>query len=130
MNIPLLRKVKATILAEPKRLCMSVWLVECLATEGGLACKTVGCIAGWACCLSADGRSIAQRRQNAQRTLDWHSSGRDALGLTDAQADCLFHVTFWPEEHAHAYYSGATPMARAKATARRIDAFIRSKGRQ
>ncbi len=54
--------------------------VSMLAIELDLDCGTAGCIAGWACALWAPDKPTSPLL--AQRLL----------GLTDAQADALFHA--------------------------------------
>lgn len=52
MNTPLLRKVQAAILEEPKRLDMGDWVFLDSKSAMAPACGTVGCIAGWSVLLN------------------------------------------------------------------------------
>jgi hypothetical protein len=142
MNVKLLRKVKAYILAEPRRLDMDV--VGVIA-QGGDAppCGTVGCIAGWAGLLA-----LTVVPKNPEARVDRMSwiRGQDALHLTDAQANRLFrepskagdevynmgvaYSASWPARFARRYVRASRPATRAKITAERIDHFIKTKGRE
>lgn len=132
MNVPLLRKIQQTILAEPKRLKMSRWLGTVREGKDNPNCSTVGCIAGWAAVLTAPkGQTIKDTAKKVIRVHGAHNvedMGREALGLTYEQAVRLFHVWEWPGRHQEAYEEAKTPEARATVTVDRIDKFIACKG--
>lgn len=132
MNVPLLRKIKAVMLARPKRVDMYGWLRHKSKERGGPVCGTVGCIAGWACLLSEkQGKSLSDKREAVLMSFpDYASNGADALGITGEQAERLFFTNHWPKRLADSYDDDNSPRQKARIVARRIDLFIRSKGRK
>lgn len=100
----LLSEVIAVVLAEPKRLRMSIPLSRGAESfyqisPGEMpACGTVGCVAGWAVVLRD-----ATIEGNVTRTA------RGLLGLDERQADELFFE--WDEEHS----DGTEAQARSEA---------------
>ena len=60
----LLQDVKRAILAEPKRIDMTVFQERKWPSDRGPACGTVGCFAGWVCAL------------RGHRTYDWGVDSR------------------------------------------------------
>jgi hypothetical protein len=127
--INLLLKVKAHILAVPKRYNQQVWCVVAKNKEqvkdaidnGVIAkrsdlpeCGTVGCIAGWICYLTPGGRKLAKK--------DGYIEAANAiLGVGDADTYYLFGSEgLLPDEMAAA----KTLRQRAKVGAKCIDLFI------
>lgn len=132
-NVPLLRQIMRLWKAQPKRLRMEEFLIVGVPPHhGGPPCGTIGCIAGWASVLKekmnlGKGATLvtaALVAQNEPQTM--HNLGREALGLTDAQADRLFYHWDWPSKYEEAYDMAKTPTARVRATCARINHFIRT----
>lgn len=132
MNVRLLRKIQKHILAEPKRYNQNVTIEtdqdEIRDVNGGVPkCGTMACIGGWAYILS-------RVRPNLDFTFDHLGKARRELKITDEQADRLFDsvasgcTNYWPKKYADAYLKAKTPAGRARAAARRIDHFIKTKG--
>jgi hypothetical protein len=123
MNVELLRKVKAHILAEPLRLVMST--VVASEEDGDAdevlwrafpACGTVACIAGWACILSG----ISPRDASM-------SKAEGLLHLDVLQANRLFEPEQWPREFSDGITDDGEERT-ARACAARIEHFIKTKG--
>jgi hypothetical protein len=74
----------------------------------------------------------------------WFSAARKALGLTNLQAEKLFYPSgeflrrfsdssvkgHWPEQFTKQYREALTPPERAKVLRRRVEHFIKTKGRE
>jgi hypothetical protein len=118
MNVRLLRKIQKHILAEPKRVRMEV-----IATEDD--CGTVGCIGGWAAILS---------NKKPDKFGDFKTACR-LLGVPLPTTLCgiyqhqLFFTHNWPEKFRNAYQTAKTKRGEARVVARRIEHFIKTKGR-
>lgn len=121
-------------------------------------CGAVGCLAGTACILSGRVKPIGEPVVIEGRTVvsyeepingkGWFEEGRDALGLTDEQAQRLFFPRkgygrqegfeeaqakelYWPEPFASEYYDARNdPQERAAIVKRRIAHFIATEGRE
>lgn len=139
MNVELLEKVKAAILAEPKAFDMGTWhritsphlgyshwgdtLCDSLdeySSEIVLGCNTTHCIAGWAEVIAAaDGRVFD--------SLDTEHNAKRLLGLDYTQARRLFYADEWPFPFDRDYKYAAK---RAKIAAARIDHFIATNGEE
>ena len=129
MNIPLLRRIKKHILAEPKRLKMFSWIVHrsdrmaTITTDDGerpfAKCGTAACIAGWACLLEGQEPQLSYVADEA-RTL---------LGLNNAQAEVLFSPLCWPRRFRGTDLDDGSRKS-AQLTAKRIEHFIKTKGRE
>ncbi len=130
MNTALLRKIKRTILARPKRVDMYEWVSNRPTNRGGPVCGTVGCVAGWACLLTEKaGKGLADKR-DAILGIDFHGRALRVLGITKDQGKRLFYVDGWPNEARCAYEDAwGEPKHMAQIVAARIDQFIRSKGK-
>lgn len=92
MNVPLLRKVQAAILEEPKRLDMGSWAYRTDHVDNGPKCGTVACIAGWAIILNKTDKP-------ARFSLFVHDSSDTcdiAMGLLGLKDDNLFFEDYWP----------------------------------
>lgn len=79
----LLADVKAAILEEPKRANMHHYAERFTSTEGGPACGTVGCFAGWVSMLSGLSPHAARSygSLSAERILGGHLAYRfDGIG--------------------------------------------------
>lgn len=109
--IALLRRVKAHILKEPRRIDMSTWVeYEWYDDENDRSrpwpkCGTVGCIGGWVEVLS-------------DAPTNWHAA-KELLKINDEQAGELFYDAALMNA-AHKQTPG-----HAKAVARHIERFIR-----
>jgi len=125
INVKLLRKIKRHILAKPRCLRMSWWIVtkeddsEYYTDDYGIrrkfeSCGTAACIAGWAYILSKEKDGYSDVSGTAEKLLN----------ISEWQAMELFHVNRWPSEFGIAYKSAATPAKRARIAAKRIDQFI------
>jgi hypothetical protein len=138
MNVELLRKIQAHILAEPKRVWMGTWcmfgeLGECVPVHDGVdddgftelleiempSCGTVACISGWAALLSGYTGAYTQADRG------------DLLGIDPQRADRLFYSSSWPED-LRDRLELAAPQSQeyAQIVADRIDVFIKTKGRE
>jgi hypothetical protein len=120
MNVELLQRVKAKILAEPNRLSLDVWmLAPSRRTDTGAfedePCGTVGCIAGWICALGTD-QQIHER--------DIYNTACILLGLPKMTATRLFFREEWPKDLREAYCHAT----KAEVTAQAIDLFIERGG--
>jgi hypothetical protein len=124
MNIALLEKIKAHILEEPRRINMYLWgktFPEGYDAPYIPACRTAGCIAGWACMLSDE--------EVDEETIE--NRGKILLDLTVEQANRLFFYVFWPARFVNDYLHLEVTeryKERAKATVERIDHFIKTGG--
>lgn len=135
MNIRLLRKIQARILAEPKRFDMDSWIVP-KDEQTRPSCGTACCIGGWAAVENG-----WKSKQYKDEDGDWAnlfispngttsrydsviaSAAQKLLDITDEQASRLFYTCSWPEP----YKSGAdngTPEYRAANGVARIKHFI------
>lgn len=101
----LLSEVCAVVLAEPKRLRMSVPLRlnahEFL--DDAPICGTVGCVAGWTVMLKLAPREVIGSTCDAAATI---------LGLTDTQASKLFYE--FPSDHGDTSREGSRGHAKAE----------------
>lgn len=130
MNTKLLRKVQKHILAEPRRLNMDCILIRDLDTEDtdNPLCGTVGCIAGWAWVISGkkgDDFNLA----DAGKELALRPIEQDRLFTEPKYAWEGCHST-WPIDFAKAYRAASDAETRAEVTSKRIDHFIKTKGRE
>lgn len=149
MNKERLEQVKQLILDEPKRLDMDVIGVRAQVwfndKKERPRCGTVGCIAGWGA-LVALGEGTWQAMTPDERALrmSW-GNGQDALELTDEEAGRLFREPkialsprevvryqgyVWPKDLAREHEDAKTPEQRANVTARRIDRFNETEGKE
>lgn len=133
MNVKLLRKIQKHILAEPKRYDQDRWLLtgkdidDYVPARQIPACRTVGCIAGWACVLS---------NKPLARKFEAGDIAKTLLGLDDSQAKKLFSPVYnlfgdpsqWPAKFVDAYQNAKTATGRARVASRRIDHFIKTGG--
>ena len=138
MNTALLRKVARHITAEPKRLDMGEWATACRGRRAP-SCGIVGCIGGWACILSAKGKTMRKRFDVAYEKVeeawgpDFGEMARRALRLDEDQRNRLFFVDNWPEEFRVAYDNADWDnkhTAMARITKARIAHFIKTGGRE
>lgn len=116
MNVELLQKVKAKILAEPKAINMETWICESTRTPY----KTVACIAGWASLLSGVkvGNDDLVRNHAAKK-----------LKLSSPLGFRLFYPAAWPND-LHFALLDCNPGTKkyASIVAARIDRFIETDG--
>lgn len=132
MNIQKLLKLKGRILQEPNHFDMKYWTNDC---------GTGGCIAGMSCHMEGYKLSIFSSMVTPPMggsKVFTHEEARKILGLTPEQSRRLFYVKYlhpqttyhWPSKFAWDYKRAKTPRGRALATARRIDHFIQTDGRE
>jgi hypothetical protein len=101
------------------------------------------CVAGHTILADERSRGIFRKRftRTVVRRINKAACGEAAslLGLTETEACRLFYFKGWdifrpqlgwPDRFAEAYYHAKTPRQRAQATARRIEHFIRTKGKE
>lgn len=125
INVRLLRKVERHILAEPRRLDMGYWAGDNDATP----CNTAGCIAGWTEILSGESVASVKERGGCIAFSDIPHTAAAHLRLARDQALLLFHTTHWPDNFYDAYYAHPRgSRGRARATADRIEHFIKTNG--
>jgi hypothetical protein len=119
MNVELLEKIKAHILANPHSIDMRNWSGEC---------GTVACIAGHACLfaghkpIKAEGFDYEYFRINGK---DAEEVAMELLRLSRGDAYSLFHLSHWPDKFFEAYTQAFFTETQAKVTAERIDFFIK-----
>lgn len=110
MNVRLLRRIGRYILAEPKRVDMSIFLIHKNTSTDIVytfpKCNTVGCIAGWACALN---------ELYPERVSEIEARAAELLGLDAEQANRLFYSN-----------PGGTPQTKryAQGVVRIIEKFI------
>lgn len=127
MNIPLLTDVKFNILAVPESFDIDNWFKD----NESAPCGTTGCIAGHVVAIVKRSKTLAAVQV---KVIDhaFHSQTReiaeDALGLSVAESQRLFFLGEWPVKYRCAYIIAKTPAQRARATANRIDWFIKTNG--
>lgn len=95
MNIELLRKIKAEIVAEPDAFRMDVW-----------TCGTAHCIAGWAIQLSGLMFDPVIEEERPADTVGGRSAmdvAAELLHISDDEAMALFLVSGWPDDTSAAY---------------------------
>lgn len=132
MNVKLLKKVKAAILAEPKAFNMSQWSLPSPEAPCGTAC----CIAGWAKVLDMGLKTPGEAAKilgDPEFGNDRFSEGTKSLRLTVSQEFRLCYFANWPFRFTEQYYearSRADHVAMAQAGADRIDHFIATGGRE
>lgn len=124
MNIPLLKKVRAAILAEPKKFNMSMWFQKDLKSP----CGTTACIAGHAISISRRWSKLRTglAKEAGPAVFDFNKEAKRVLGIKYSFA--LFRVDYWPNPFWKEYEHAITPLQRARIAARRIDHFIKTKG--
>lgn len=99
LNVKLLEKIREHILEEPKRLSMSCWLVQ--GEDLNPACKTVGCIAGWAVALSVPAKQRTFEKGLPASSVDIERTAKELLRLPKYHVDELFLPLHWPERFIH-----------------------------
>lgn len=95
-------------------------------------CKTVGCFGGWACVLNPLDTSIKGIRKNAARVanMGWDSVQKEAiriLGITENEAETLFHTHNWPSPFKEKYNEAKTIKGQQRAGLARFAAFRKEK---
>lgn len=133
INVELLLKIKAKILANPESFYMGSWIIEgpegieALAEQWGgwetPPCGTVACIAGWAQLLGAPERKFESSVIVAC----------DVLRVPTGEYGKLFYEEEWPPEFCDRYQAAESLIPpdhqeMAKAAADRIDHFIATDG--
>lgn len=91
-------------------------------------CHTASCIGGWAISLSRN-ETPSQAEFSTRGSWSTKDDARQALGLTQKQADKLFYAT--PEawgKFADRYNNADNPTLAAQVAAERIDHFIATGG--
>jgi hypothetical protein len=128
MNTELLIKVREAIMAHPHNTDMVAgWILH--SNFQVAQCGTTGCIAGWAI-AGGDLEKLRKRREATGAGHQVRERAKKLLDITEAQADRLFHVYAWPPSLKWSYDSATTWRMRAKITARRIDHFINTGGKE
>ena len=141
MNIEMLNRVKQTILDEPRKVNMHVFLerytINMMKEESAYIppCGTHACIAGWACILDAmDKRGITIEEINwdtiRNNYMNVHGKARKILAISWEEQNKLFYLKDWPPEFAKRYDDSETAQERAEATAQRIEHFIATNGKE
>ena len=92
--------------------------------EGSFDCRTVRCIAGWACYLS---KKKWTRETTSLRDSWYEKTAQELLGLTDDQATALFCSLHWPKEFRELPVRLDTTKETAKMAGKRIEYFIKYK---
>lgn len=136
-----LRRVRNQIVADPEHFGMDDWARPMFGADGAY-CGTAHCIGGLA---ALDAGFIAVRQAPHPGRGVWYDitaaspverypydQGRfaEALNLIPDEADRLFSVERWPQPFYVEYALARSPKERAELTARRIDLFIRTRGRE
>ena len=144
LNKKLLRKVSKHILANPKNLDMGGFF-DVEPVKGKNMCGTVACVAGWAVALGAKGYDDTLEHEikrinafdpelhpeelsSAISGIDFAYHAKEMLGLTDYQAEGLFHAGNWPEEFSLKYFASyrrSRFKEAAEVTAARIEHMIK-----
>lgn len=135
-TITRLRETVAFIGQEPRRLDMHQALAPAryLDDEKQPPCGSVGCLAGWRVAMinpQLFNSRVTDRMSAEYIGFDWDSVEERAqvsLGLTDEQADRLFHVRNWPANFAYAYRSAESPQQKWEALRDRVEHFIATGG--
>lgn len=133
MKTKMLRKVQEFLLAEPRQFDMNNWirsprLVNVLEMP---PCGTVCCVAGAAYVIDKN-KPLDKVRNDLIKTLSTYRVETEAkriLGLTEAQATRLFYKSGWPARFRRAYEKAKTPAERVQAGVKRIDYFIKTRGK-
>lgn len=141
INTERLRRVRDQIVAEPERFDMGDYARPVFSPDGALL-GTVHCIGGLA---AIDAGYIVARRSRDPERMVWYDvttaspaerypydAGRfaEALSLIPEEADRLFGVEQWPAPFHVEYALAGSPEVRASVAARRIDRFIKTRGRE
>lgn len=145
MNIDLLLKVKARILAAPSQFVMNIsyanpHTIRDQRSLFGKApsddidrdtienCGTAACIAGWAVAITRDANPKSMWDQYDDLWDPVQSIAAAELGLEPRQCGNLFHISGWPRKFRERWYDATTLEHRALIAADRIDHFIATGG--
>jgi len=123
MNIPLLLKVKAAILAEPLKFDMDSFFNRSVTSP----CGSTACIAGHAVAITHRWKKL----ETGVKKFDLVGCGDEAqelLGITFNQRWALFQLYAWPPKYSRAYRMATSSNGRARVAANRITHFIRTNG--
>jgi len=134
VNVKLLEKVRAAILAEPAQFVMSE-----LYSEGEALgsfdvprkipnCGTAACVAGWAVTLGARFRNPKTASASSFRNGWMAERAEELLVLNYVQGNRLFYVHEWPQSFLDRWREDETLKGRARIAAERIDHFIATDG--
>jgi hypothetical protein len=132
LNVRLLRKIQRHILEEPKRFIMGDVIVredpgvEILDDEliwKMPKCGTAACIAGWALLLSGKRGSDMSKAAKLLGIEDPDTEGYDG-------DSALFYTSKWPAKFYNAWNVAKSNKARARVAVRRIEHFIKTKGKE
>lgn len=127
MNVELLQKVKAAILAKPETYRQSSW------------CGTAHCIAGHAVAIAkpevfAEAQRLEARQSFCEADDLIRNTASRLLKLggqkSTAWKSLCHSAADWPEKFSDRYSRCNTPKHRARIAADRIDSFIESKGKR
>jgi hypothetical protein len=123
----LVQDVKRAILAEPKRANMGVFEGSVKPENGGPACGTVGCFAGWVCLLRGESHSM-NASDLAARILSGrpdHENGGIRFHFDGSYGPAHFFNS-GPGDGCNATNPGTK--AHARAVAARINRFLKLNG--
>lgn len=124
MNVELLKKVKAAILAEPRQFVMSTWFTRLDPNIPN--CGTAACIAGWALAIAWRETPATARHRTDHRDFEVDIAARHVLGLNECEASDLFFTLSWPNQFRHAWEAVTdNPEKRARVAADYIDYVIK-----
>jgi hypothetical protein len=141
INTERLRRVRDRIVAEPERFDMGDYARPVFSPEG-VFLGTVHCIGGLA---AIDAGYIVARGSRDPERMVWYDITAaspverypyddyrfaEALSLIPDEANRLFGVDQWPAPFNTEYALAGSPEVRASVASRRIDRFIRTRGRE
>lgn len=129
MNIALLSDIKANILAVPETFRMESWF----RSDINAPCGTTGCIAGHAVAIGCAAKTLKEIAKQYRADFLYSPTPRYAgelLQLDDQQRSRLFYLSSWPFSFRLDYCRAENAPERVQVTARRIDHFIKTKGRE
>ena len=125
INVRLLRRIQKQILKEPRQFQMAAWFTT-LGVDDIPNCGTAACIGGWAMALKRNWNP----KTADERTVHEYSDAKKALGLDDIKGGRLFIFGEWPQQYQRVGKHKAGTKAFARQAVRRIDHFIKTRGRE
>lgn len=123
MNVELLNRVVEKFRRFPDTLWMNTWAVKTEVSKEA-PCGTIGCIAANAAMLTYK----IPLENVGSPDIPWPTMGKEALELSNEQADRLFYLRSWPERFARAYHYAVSAAARVEVLADRVQHFIETDG--
>jgi hypothetical protein len=128
MNVRLLRRIQRQILKEPKQFWMDAYFSSLMRWEIP-NCGTTACIAGWATALGKN----KNPKQAWLTGVDARDYAEKKLKITSGEASNLFLTDAWPMKYRRSYARaiiGKNPTTAASIAVKRIDHFIKTKGKE